>query len=333
MVEKKITVIILNYNGKDDLGDCLRSVLASDDPFFDVLVVDNGSTDESVPFITSHFPDVRILQEKTNRGFAEGNNDGFREAFSQGAEFAALLNNDTRVSKDWLGGLRKGMLAHPLVGICGSLIVDWDGKNVEFDGSVFHPNNASGGYVDKEYSDDQKSSGLRESAYACGGAMMVRRECYEEIGGFDRSFFFYNEDVDLSLRAWIYGFRVLVNPSSIIYHRGGQSVRRYKNKGFRDYYGMRNALTTAVKNYELCTLRCVYRDVLKIYVLSGMSNRLRGFIYNFFILPRTLKKRRVIQRKRLRSDDDIFTRTASGNRELYRNRIRRCDDRSVSPLS
>jgi len=314
-VSGKITIIILNYNGMSDLKECLPSVLALDDSDYDVLVVDNGSTDGSCAFISETYPEVKLLKLDNNLGFAEGNNAGLKEAFNSGAEYVSLLNNDTKVDANWLKGFRKAFTDFDNVGICGGLILDWHGRIVEYDGSIFNPKNASGGYVDKPVEElGDRGKFYFETAYACGGSCSISKECYIKIGGFDTSFYFYNEDVDLCLRAWIHGFRVLYSPESIIYHRRGASVRRSANPGFRDYYGLRNALTTVIKNYESCTIRCIYRDLIRIYLVSFKWHLLKGALYNIFYLPVTLKKRFAVQRKRVITDQEIFERVCSNKK-------------------
>ncbi|MBN2383023.1 glycosyltransferase family 2 protein [bacterium] len=317
-VKSKITVVILNYNGLEDLEACLPSVVAAVDPEFDVLVVDNGSTDTSFEYVQMTFPEVNMLALGHNLGFAHGNNKGLRWAFGEGAAYAVLLNNDTRVEPDWLSGLREAFSSDPDVGIAGAKILNWEGNIVEFDGSVFNPVNASGGYLDVNVDDYKGDENIRDVGYACGGAMMISRRCFETIGGFDTSYYFYNEDVDLSLRAWIYGFRVVVNPQSVIYHRRGSSVRRTQHSGFRDYYGLRNALTTVLKNYEPATFKCIYRDLIRIYLLSGRWYLFKGVLMNIIFLPRTLVRRWKIQGHRVKSDHEIFVRAATGQPNVNR---------------
>lgn len=303
------TIIILNYNGLKHLQNCLPSVMQLEDKHYNVMVVDNGSTDDSCDYINKEFPEITLLKNKKNLGFAAGNNRGMELAFDRGIDFVAFLNNDTRVDSGWLKGFRKAFSLHPSVGICGAKILDWEGKTVEYNGTVFHVNNASGGYVDEPVESGILEN-IHETAYACGGAMAISLECYRAIRGFDETFTFYNEDVDLSLRAWITGFRVLYSPYSITYHRRGASVIRYQSSSFRDYYGLRNALTTVIKDYEWATLRCIYKDIFNIYLRSGRKERIKGFFYNMLILPLTLFKRHAVQRMRVRSDEEIFIRTA-----------------------
>jgi len=313
---EKTTVIILNYNGIEDLKECLPSVVhgLGQDDGTEVLVVDNGSTDRSIDYVSSTFPDVQLLKLKENLGYAAGNNRGLQQAFANGTTRAVLLNNDTRVEADWLIGLNEALQSDPSIGLCGAKILNWDGTMVEFDGSVFNPVNASGGYLDRDLSDYKGRDDIHDIGYACGGAMMISQKCFAEIGGFDLSFSFYNEDVDLSLRAWIYGFRVVINPRSVVYHKRGSSVNRFHNKGFRDYYGLRNALTTVLKNYEPATFKCIYRDLVRIYILSRRWYLLKGVLANLFFLPRTLAKRRTIQRHRKRTDHEIFVRASTGDK-------------------
>lgn len=308
MSNDRISVIIVSCNGREDLETCLPTVLAMNDDNFEVVLVDNGSSDGSVDWVRNAFPAIRLLALPNNTGFAVGNNRGIEDAFSRGASWVALLNNDTKVDPDWLSGFRVTFSRNDRVGIVGGVILNWDGTVIEFDGSVFNPNNASGGYVDIPVGERPLPSVHQDIGYACGAALAISRDCYRATGGFDQDYFCYNEDVDLSLRAWIAGFRVMLSPHSIIRHRRGSSTKRLHKNHFSDYYGMRNALTTVLKNYELSTLRCYYRDLIRIHLLSEQQHRRLGVFMNLLFLPRTLFKRYRIQRGRKCSDRDIFIR-------------------------
>lgn len=215
-----VFVIVLNWNGKHHLDDCLGSLSAIDYQNYKILLVDNNSRDDSVSFVKSYYQDVLILENGTNLGFAEGNNVGIRYALSHGAEYVVLLNNDTRVEPDFLSHLIRrgeekkdiGVLGGKVLMFFNPLIVNSTGVNL---------NRFAYGW-DRDFGEDalmvNRAGG--EVLAVTGCLMAVKREVFERIGLLDREFFAYFEDVDFCIRVWKNtDFRVEYVPASVIYHK------------------------------------------------------------------------------------------------------------------
>ena len=290
-----VSVIVLNWNGREHLEPCFRSLMALEYPpeRVELLLVDNGSTDGSVEYVQTHFPQVRVIRNERNLGFAAGNNIGARAA--QG-EIVAFLNNDMRADPRWLRELVAPFTQGGDVAAVGGQVLSWDGKRVDFaaagmnfygygyqlgagerarpitapDRSVTGQSGGAQADSRSEPAYDRRGGRVRDSAraegasaspyrdmlFVCGGNMAVRREVFLEVGGFDEDFFAYYEDLDLGWRLWVLGYRVLFTPQAITYHRHHGTARRLADEKRRLLYE-RNALYTIIKNYEEENLRRV----------------------------------------------------------------------------
>lgn len=207
----KIGIIILNYNGDRFLKRCLKSVFALGYSDREVFVVDNDSKDGSLS-IAERFPDVRIIRNDRNLGFAGGMNVGIRAALQNGAEFLWLLNNDAVVSPNSLQYLVELLKKDPKVGAASPLIYFPNGK-VWF----------SGGDIDffrmrTTHRRDIPKKDAFETEYLTGCALFLRRKALEEVGLLDERFFLYYEDADLSVRLKEKGWKLLVEPKSLVFH-------------------------------------------------------------------------------------------------------------------
>lgn len=211
----QVAVIILNLNGERYLERCLSTVLSQTYPNFEVILVDNGSTDDSVVLVRQRFPAVRIIENDENLGFARGNNVGIRATNSP---YVATLNNDTWVEPDWLEALVEVMGSDPCIGICASKMlfahrpdmINSAGVCVDLAGIAW---DRLGG------SPDPGEDGEPEEVFAgCAGAALYRRVMLDDIGLFDEDYFIYLEDVDLAWRARLMGWRCMYVPRSRVYH-------------------------------------------------------------------------------------------------------------------
>jgi GT2 family glycosyltransferase/glycosyltransferase involved in cell wall biosynthesis len=246
-------VVVLNYNGLKHLESCFNSLLALDYPAnkLELMLVDNASRDESVAYARERFPRVRVVETGANLGFAGGNNFGAREA---NGDWVAFLNNDTRVEPEWLLQMVKTTLAGEERGlVCvSSLMLDWAGKRIDFQAGAL---NFHGFGFQPSYGLPVEGREIkpRELLFPCGGSMLIKREVFLEVGGFDDDFFAFFEDVDLGWRLWLLGYRVELVPSAVTYHRHHGSFESVA--GHRNYLLYeRNALYAIYKNYEQETL-------------------------------------------------------------------------------
>ena len=278
----KASIIILNYNGKSYLENCLKSLEEQTYKNMEVILVDNASIDGSVEYVEQKFPWVKIVRNSRNLGFAEGNNRGVKYATG---EYVVFLNNDTVVDKYWLENLIIAAESDPTIGICGSKILFLDKKDLiqelgglcDIYGSTTH---RYCGEIDKGQYDF-----ISDVFYVSGASLLIKRKVLKEIGGFDPIYFMYHEDVDLCWRAQLAGYRVVVVPTSKVYHKGGGSLQsplsRYISGKFeidkqRKYFTERNTLITLLKNYSLKTLLKILPRYLALisaeiglYIVSG----------------------------------------------------------------
>lgn len=248
---KQIAVIILNWNGAALLREFLPSVVANTDAeIADVIVADNGSTDDSVAVLTKEFPQVKVLAFDKNYGFAEGYN---RAIAATRYPLTLLLNSDVEVPEGWLGHLVAHMAANPDCGACQPKILSYkDRGSFEYAG-------ASGGLIDRngypycrgrifdtvEVDRGQYDDSMR-IMWASGAALLVRSALYEQVGGLDKEFFAHMEEIDLCWRIQLAGYSVEVVPSASVYHLGGGSLPASNPR--KTYLNFRNNLLLLHKN-------------------------------------------------------------------------------------
>jgi GT2 family glycosyltransferase len=220
-----VSIIIVNYNGKRFLKECLSSVFLSEYPNFEVIFVDNASTDRSVDFVSSIFSDKKLLKiivNSENLGFGPANNVGFEQAKGK---YVVFLNNDTSVEPDWLECLVVAMENDASIGLASSLFLNMNGRTIQTAGILkcdyMMPSYWIG--MDRNYS-EQSFPEVFEISSAMGASMILRREFLEQMGGFDPKYFYYYDDDYLSFRTWIAGKRVVTVSGSRLRHSlGGTS--------------------------------------------------------------------------------------------------------------
>jgi hypothetical protein len=243
-----VSVIILNYNGRIHLDACFKSLLQQDySGQIEIILVDNGSTDDSVAFVRQAFPQVRMLANAKNTGFAPAANQGVRAATGQ---YVAFLNNDAYAAPDWISQLVGFAEARREEGVVcvASRVLDWQGQRIDFVmGSVnFHGFGAQPLF---RVPADRLQLAEEPLLFANGGAMLIDRQVFLEIGGFDEDYFAYFEDVDLGWRLWVCGYKVLLNPHAVAYHRHHATASTMYPYQTRLLFE-RNALMTIIKNYD-----------------------------------------------------------------------------------
>jgi GT2 family glycosyltransferase len=210
----QVTIIVLNWNGLNDTLDCLESLGQLDYKNYKVLVVDNGSVDGSVPVTRERFPEVTIVENGENLGYAGGNNVGLRYAMAQGADYALLLNNDTVVDPAFLRVLVDEVQAEPAVGIAGPTIYYHERPDIIW---------SAGGAIDwqrgstrmvglDERDEGQFGAEPRPVDFVTGCAMLVRRAVMEQVGLLDERFFAYYEEAEWCVRAARAGYKIVHVP-------------------------------------------------------------------------------------------------------------------------
>ncbi|MBE3087220.1 MAG: glycosyltransferase family 2 protein, partial [Bacteroidetes bacterium] len=255
-----ISIITVNLNGKDYLGTCLDSIKNLNYPKdrLEVIVVDNGSTDGSVQFLAGSYPEIKVIKNDFNKGFAVANNQGARAA---NGEYVAFLNNDTKVDANWLIELAKPVYKDKETVCAGSKVLSMDGKTLDFVGGMV---NFEGKGFQIDYGLDRQKDIYDENTYlpfVNGGAMLVNRQVFLDAGGFDEDFFAYYEDVDFGWRLWVLGYRVVFAPKSIVYHVHHGTSKIFSEDKLR-FLKERNALYSVFKNYDDENLAKVFSGTL-----------------------------------------------------------------------
>ncbi|MBR5674673.1 MAG: glycosyltransferase family 2 protein [Muribaculaceae bacterium] len=251
---KQVAVIILNWNGANLLRHYLPTVIEGTDvAIADVIVADNGSTDDSLQVLEQEFPEVKVLKFDKNYGFAEGYNLAIAQTMYP---YTVLLNSDIRTPVGWLNPLLDYMERHPQVGaVMPKLLHDReDGKQ------MFEYAGAAGGYIDRhgypycrgrifEYVEDdhgQYDDGPKSVFWATGACLMVRSQLYQDVGGLDKDFFAHMEEIDLCWRIRLSGSDLMMVPTSHVYHLGGGSLPQGNPR--KTYLNFRNNLLLLHKN-------------------------------------------------------------------------------------
>jgi len=238
-MKPRVAIIILIWNGREDTVECLESLREDTYPDKHIIVVDNGSSDDSVTYIRARFPEVTVIENHANLGFTGGNNVGIREAITQDADFVYLLNNDTTVEPDALEALVAVAELEPRFGLLSPVMHYFDPpREIWFAGSRITLGN--GLAVHDNSRQPQRTDAPYEVPWASGCAMLLRTSLASALDGFDDRFFLTFEDVDLSLRVRQAGFLVGAVPAARIYHKGGRSGKRISGIGY--YYVVRNKL-------------------------------------------------------------------------------------------
>jgi len=261
-----VSVIVLNWNGLEDLKTCLASLIQLDYPAerLELIVCDNGSSDGSVQFVRSQFPSVRMVALDRNYGFAEGNNRAAAEARN---DWIAFLNNDLRVPQDWLRSLVAPLYLQPDLASIASRIMTWDGTEVDFVGGSMNFYGHAFQLNFREHA--SRHDEARRILFACGGAMLVRREIFLEVGGFDSDFFIYFEDVDLGWRLNVLGYDVWYTPDATVYHRHHGATKNWISHGVQVLYD-RNALWSIYKCFDDDNLSRVLPAALMLHNERGL---------------------------------------------------------------
>ncbi len=289
-----VYVLLVNWNGLPHLQACLPTLAQTAYHPYQVVILDNGSTDGSQAWVQANFPQVHWLALGQNLGFAQANNLGIRHALAASAAYVALLNNDTRVEPDWLAALLAVAQENPRAAICQARQRTWDGQQeIRF---RFLPAWAE---AEAYYTPIALPGPPQPTAFASGCAMLLRSAALPAIGLFDARYFMYVEDVDLTLRAWIAGYDVLDVPAAIVYHRFAGSAA---STARRMHWGYRNQLTTLLKLYQPATLRRFWPAVYARWFCTRNRFALRATLACLAWLPGTLARRRAIQRRRAAPD-------------------------------
>ena len=262
-----VSIVILNWNGRNYLQQFLPSVLATTYANKEVVVIDNASTDDSVSFLQSHYPSVRILTNAGNYGFAKGYNDGLKHVQ---ADYYVLLNNDVEVHPGWIEPMVQLLETNASIAACQPKLLQFHQKE------QFEYAGAAGGWLDylgypfargRIFDVCEKDEGQYDTAepifWASGAALFVRSGAWHEINGLDEYFFAHQEEIDFCWRLQLAGYKVYACPQSVVYHVGAGTLP--KGNARKVFLNFRNNLVMMAKNMP------VWEATWKIFYRFGLD--------------------------------------------------------------
>ena len=314
-----VSIIIPHWNGIDILSECIDSLNNTEYSNFEIIVVDNYSSDESVKWLKANHPKIKIIENDKNYGYAGGCNRGINN--SKG-DYIVFLNNDTIHKKDWLSNLVTFMNKHPDCAAVQPKILNY------YERDKFDYAGGAGGHMDilcypfargrlfleqeidkNQYDDDTTCF------WASGTAIMVRKEYFLEVEKFDENFFAHMEEIDLCWRLQLKGYNIYVNPKSVIYHKNAVSLPMTSIKKFM--LNHRNSLMMLLSNYKVLTtlylfpIRYMLELVAILYALTKLDFRhmfgvIQAHLWILFHIHIIFYKRIKINRLRTIGDYEIM---------------------------
>jgi GT2 family glycosyltransferase len=287
-----VAIIILNWNGKQNTHECLESVLKLDYSNYQVIIADNGSEDDSVQFFKQNFPDILIIENGSNLGYAEGNNRAITYAIEKEFEYILLLNNDAIVDAQLLKSFIDVSKTNPQAGVFGAKIYYLkEPRKIWFAGGKILPgillaSHEGGGEIDNCESWEE----VRPIDYACGCALFIKSNVIRKIGVLESKFFLMWEETDFCYRARRGGFECLFVPKALVWHKISASFKDGDVGLLHNYFMIRNRLLWIERNVSM---REKFMFLIKV-LLPDISRYLRGYLS-----PRADLKRRTISKVRL----------------------------------
>ena len=287
MEKPKVSVIVLNYNGKKYLKGCFESLKKTTYPNFEVVMVDNKSTDNSAEYVKKNFKWIRIIDAGSNMGWAVGNNIGIRNT---NGKYVVLLSNDTICTPNWLSEIVNVIESDPQIGVVGSWPVEFVYMKCDLNKFPYKK--------------------IQEASTVGGAAMMVRREVFERIGYLEEKYFMYWEDTEFCYRSILAGYKVKLNYDSIVYHLVGGSAKRESAKRWK-YEMTKNRLHMHIKlmsslylsGFIFFEIGKLFLNLLKLpfCIIANEENFadavISAWVWNIRNLKNTLHERSTIRNK------------------------------------
>lgn len=311
-----VSIIVVNWNGGQILANCLKSLSVISYPNFELIIVDNGSVDQSQAQY-KNFPKLvsktKLINNGSNLGFAPANNQGVKIARGK---YVLLLNNDTKVPKNFLGPLIEKMETEIDIGALQPKILLMDRKNLLDNAGSFL---TSSGFLEHWgfLRRDGREFNVERAIFSAKGAcLLTRKKIIDQVGLFDDDFVSYFEETDFCWRVWLLGFRVIYYPQSFIYHMLGQTSKKM-NQYYINYNSFKNRLCSLSKNLETKNLWTIFLLHLAIYFgligfylvkleLKKANMIWQSVIWNLVHFKTTASKRQLVQRWRKISDEQLF---------------------------
>ncbi len=271
MEQPKVFILILNWNQKKYTLQCIRSIKKTNYKNYKIVLIDNNSDDNTTDAVKLNFPDVKIIQNKKNYGYAEGNNKGIKYALKNKADYVLILNNDTIISKDSLKKLIQVIQSDKKIGVAGPKVYSFHHRNyLQSTGLQLNLITGSAKDLRKNFRNPREV----DAVIGCG--LLVRAEIFRIVGLLDKKFFMYMEEIDFCIRVKKKGYKIIYVPSAKIWHKGGASSVGVNNK-IQIYYDARNIILLMRKNVS--TIKFLLFLFMNIFyftprkILSFIKNR------------------------------------------------------------
>ena len=307
MKNPDITLVITNWNGKDLLRECLPSILKAvafdSKRLYEIMVVDDCSTDDSLKFLQEEFPNVNRVKTPVNMGFQKANNYGIKQSDSR---LVMPMNNDIKLDEDALFHLAEHFEQGNVFSVSG--------KFFGFDGKTFLYGNRGGYFKNGHfYLYEKEPDDKSQTLFACGGAFMVDRKRYLELGGFDNLYHpLYYEEIDLSYRALKRGWEVCYEPKSIAYHKVQSTITKQEKKRSIELISARNNYLFVWKNILDPSFTLQFIFFIPLFLIRDLFKLKSRFWVAFFMaikrMPAAIKSRKQEKRETLISDHEILNR-------------------------
>ncbi len=309
-----VSIIIINWNGKNLLSDCLESLSKVTYKPVEIIFVDNASSDGSLEYVKTKYPHFIIIENKTNLGFAEGHEEAFAKAKG---EYVLLLSTDTIVEKNLLNALMNIFSQEKNVGAVMPKLVMYPKTDKIDSAGTFLMTTGMSYHFGREKNPENPLYNKPIKVYSAKGAcLLFPKKVLNETGLFDKDYFAYFEESDLCHRIWLAGYSVYYWPYTTVYHKGGGASKRMVSS-FIQFHSFKNRLCTLIKNLSITNLFIMMPQILIIYqiffilrILTGEFGIAfavqRGIIWNIAHIHQTFKKRRYIQSHIRKVSDKSF---------------------------
>ena len=299
----RVSIVIPNYNGEKYLEKCLDSLMEQSLKPDEIIIVDNDSKDKSIDIINKYKNKIKLVVLDKNYGFSVAVNRGIRESNS---EYVALLNNDTELDKNWLKELVKCISSDKNIFSCCSKMLRYDNRNIIDDAGDFYTALGWEQKIGDGANAYKKHMESKEVFSACAGAAIYRREIFDKIGYFDENFFAYMEDVDLSYRAKIYGYKNYYCADAKVYHIGSAtSGSKYNN--FKVKLASRNNIFLIYKNMVGWQFAVNFIFILLGIIVKASFFSLKGYGKAYCLgISEGLKSRKKLDKIRLKNNNKVY---------------------------
>jgi len=311
----KLAIVILNWNGQEFLSQFLPALVQYSPEYAEIIVADNASTDNSVSFLSTNFPNIRIIQNNENGGFSKGYNDALSQV---DAEYYCLLNSDVEVTEHWVEPVISLLDNNPDVAVVQPKLLSYKNKQ------QFEYAGACGGFIDYlgypfcrgrvfEYleTDTGQYNDAIEVFWATGAALFVRSKVFHTLNGLDELFFAHMEEIDFCWRVKNAGHKIMVEPKSVIYHVGGGTLP--KNVSKKTYLNFRNNLFLLLKNLPKNKLLPVFLLRFPLDAIAAVFFLFQGHFKDTTAVFRAqlsfLRQYRTMKRKRRHINEIVYRQT------------------------